>query len=112
VNFREAEAKSLAATIRAYWFAKGWSPLVWVERELCSSSAADQRFIYGVRSDMIGGWPRPMATPSSPTLKIVSGVTPDSDSRIAALCRIGQQKMAKEPVRASKGFCGEVRRAG
>jgi hypothetical protein len=52
------EAERLASTIRAYWKARGLSPLVWVERQRATASATDDRAAYVVRSDMVGGQPK------------------------------------------------------
>lgn len=94
---KQQEAETLARIIRAYWTARGRSPLVWVERQEVTASATDARAVYVVRSDMVGGRPRTFPAISKPTLKIVSGVKSDSPSPFAALAGMGQRQKAIKP---------------
>lgn len=88
---KQHEAEILAGAIRAYWHAHGKCPLVWVDRQLASSSATETRFIYAVRSDMVGGWPRPHAAAAfpKPALKIVPAPKSESASPLAVLAALG-----------------------
>lgn len=53
----EGGAYRLAGRIRAFWNARGFSPQVWVERLLMTSSPTDERERFIVKSDMVGGRP-------------------------------------------------------
>jgi hypothetical protein len=100
---REDEARALAAIIRAFWQARGRSPLVWVERQAVNASATDERAVTVVRSNMLGGQPRAFALTAVPRsrLKIVSGVQRDSASPFAPLAGIRQRLAANAAVRPS-----------
>lgn len=60
-NFTKAGADGLAGRIQAYWAARGLYPKVWVEFEFLGQwiAAGTQGGVYVVKSDMIGGRPRP-----------------------------------------------------
>lgn len=54
----EQGAWKLAATIRAFWNARGFKPDVWTRKLLTPASpTAGDRVIYVVESDMVGGRP-------------------------------------------------------
>jgi hypothetical protein len=88
---KQHEAERLARVIRNYWKARGKSPLVWVARQMASSSSTDFRYIFGVRSDMVGGWPRTFPATPKPIAKISYAPMPDSPSPFAALAGMGQR---------------------
>lgn len=102
-----AEANRLAATIRAYWKRQGLSPAVRVEQEQVQASpTATGRTLWVVRSDMLGGMPRPASSPVTPSLSFNSGLTGNPHSPFAPLAAIRQRLEANESVLASKAVCG------
>lgn len=60
-NFTKDGAERLAGRIQAFWAARGLFPKVWVEFEFLGQwiAAGTQGGVYVVKSDMVGGMPRP-----------------------------------------------------
>lgn len=101
------DANRLAAIIRAYWKRQGLCPAVRVEQEEARASpTATGRTLWVVRSDMVGGKPRPAVPAASIVPKTVSGLTGNPHSPFAPFAAIRQRLAAEATVRAPKAACG------
>ena len=108
-----ADANRLAGIIRAYWKRQGLSPAVRVEQEEAQASpTATGRTLWVVRSDMVGGMPRPKTSLSAPAPKIESGLAGNPHRPVAPLAAIRQRLEANESVWASKAVWSERREGG
>jgi len=110
MNASERDARSLAATILAYWRARGHNPEVWTERVWASSSPTETRMVDVIRSDMVGGWPKPAPAEvvPSPAPKLLPDSKSDSARPFAALAAIRQRPTMIESVGPSVPLWGET----